>query len=473
MKMFVNVAIALMSVLASVFSPVMATETPISKETGSQHTDRTGLSLEAFITTATRNDKNFELILLDQLPLQYRRDVILPDRDVVVSLKQQYHFYLDAGRGSANTSMSLSKLFPDTGTDLSTNYTKPASTTGNSEANLQVLLSQPIARNAFGRSLQLEDKIIGIENEISQFQIIEAYEDYLASLTTAWYNWFSAYENLRVSRASYQSSQKLLNNILERQRQNIALPVDVNKMKLSLINKQENTAILQEVYDRISNLIYSAIRSTSGKNYHPSGTHSSPSLVNFKHEYNAFTQTSRTYKILNMLENKGTLEVQKAADDLLPSTNLLLGYQLDGEAWGTQAQENSFFAGISLSWSIGNRVNRANSEISKIKHKKTLLSNQNKYEEMRTNLSNIFLQIQREKELMEIADEKIRLAEAILEDETENYSFGKISLNDYISAVNAVDENRFSHTEHHVKLRKLHIEWLRLTDRLVDEQDIQ
>ncbi|MDH5692081.1 MAG: TolC family protein, partial [Gammaproteobacteria bacterium] len=95
--------------------------------------------------------------------------------------------------------------------------------------------------------------------------------------------------------------------------------------------------------------------------------------------------------------------------------------------------------------------------------------NLNKYEELRTNLLNLHLQIEREQKLMDIAQEKIDLAQAILKDETENYSFGKVSLNDYIDAVNDVDENRFSFTEHSVKLNKLLVEWKRLTDRLVDK----
>ena len=69
-----------------------------------------------------------------------------------------------------------------------------------------------------------------------------------------------------------------------------------------------------------------------------------------------------------------------------------------------------------------------------------------------------------------MSQKKIKLSEAILKDEAENYSFGKVTLNDYIDAVNRVDENRFSYTEHGVQLNKLLVEWLRLTDQLVDEQ---
>ena len=429
------------------------------------------LSLSEFIQTASKNDSSFEAILLDQLPLQYRRAIILPDSDFIASIKQQLH--LLTGQGLvADTRLSVAKLFPDSGTDVSVSYTKPATSTGSNDASLQLLLSQPIARNAYGKGSRIADKIIGIENEISRYQIIEAYEDYFASLTLAWYNWYSVYENLKVSRASYQSTQKLLENILQRQKQKIALPIDVNKMKLSLINKKENIIVLQEIYDSISNLIFNAMRYTGTDILVPAGPASLPSPIDFESDYENFTRTSRTYLMLKLLEEQGTMEVKKAADDLLPSTNLLIGYQLDSEAWGLREQENNFFAGISLNWPIGHHVDKAKYEITRIQHKKTRLSNLNKYEELHTNLKNLHLQIKRESNLIEVAEQKIKLAESILKDESVNYSYGKVSLNDYITAVNHVDENRFSQTEHAVQLNRLTVEWLRLTDKLVENDAV-
>lgn len=430
-----------------------------------------GLSLKEFIQRATRNDLTFETILIDQLPLQYRRDALLPDSDVILSIKHQYNFYLNQDRRNPETSLSLSKLFPYSGTNLSLSYSKSSSATSQTDdSSLQFLISQPIAKNAFGKGTRLLDRIIGLENDVSRYQIVEAYEDYLASLTAAYYNWYSAYENLKVGQASLRSSQKLLDNILERQRQKIALPIDVNKMELLLTGKKENLIVLQEIYDNLSNLIFKAIRHRGDTAYVPLKPDRPTRDVEFDRDYDNFTQHSRTYRILRLLEQQGTLQVAKAADDLLPSTDLLLGYKLEGQDWGIRDRERSYFAGISLRWPIGHSVDTANYKIAQIEHKKTLLSNRNKYEELHTNLKNLFLQIRREQKLISIAQKKIRLAAAILKDEAENYSFGKVTLNDYLVAVNQLDENRFRYTEHSVALNKLLVEWLRLTDQLVGEE---
>lgn len=430
------------------------------------------LTLRTFIETATKNDTTFEAILIDQLPLQYRRDALLPDRDIFVSLKQSYQFYLSPNHGSPDTALSLSKLFPDTGTDLSLTYSKPATTTSDNDASLQLLIAQPIAQNAFGKGFKLLDKIVGIENDIIRYQIVEAWEDYLASLVVAYYNWYSAWENLKVGEASLRSTQKLLDNIRERQRQKIALPIDVNKMKLSLVGKQENLIILQEIYNSHTRLIFKAIRNQNETAYIPTKPDTLAKDISFEQGYKAFTETSRTYTILNLLERQGTLEVKKAADDLLPSTSLIVGYELQGQDWGIKERQNSLSAGISISFPIGRHVGKAQYEITRIQHQKTLLANQNKYEDLRTSLKNLHSQIRREQKLMDISEQKIKLAEAILRDETENYSFGKVSLNDYIDAVNTADENRFSYTAHSVQFNILQAQWQRLTDQLVDEKTV-
>lgn len=436
------------------------------------------ISLDDFLRLAVKRDTIFETILLDQLPLKYRRSALLPDKDILMSIKQGYQLNLFDGHDYGTSTISLSKLFTHSATEVSMDYNKPTFADGD-RASLQVLISQPIAKNAFGKNDKLLDQIIGVENEVIRYQIVEAYEDYLAAITSAYYNWYSSYENLKVGKAALQSSKRLLNNILERQRQNIALPIDVNKMKLSLINKQENLILLQEAYANNTAIIMKSLQpeetqdQSPNTSYFPSKPKAPENNVDFDMDYAQFVKHSRTYQILDLLEKQGDLEVQQSADELLPSTNLTLGYQMNGQNWGDTAKEDSLFAGIEFSLPLGRSVARANTEIRRIQYRKTRLSNKNKQQELRVNLKNLFLQIQRERKLIDISRQKINLAESILKDESENYSYGKVTLNDYIVAVNTADENRFSHTAHKVQLYKLQVEWLRMTDRLVDESALQ
>ena len=73
---------------------------------------------------------------------------------------------------------------------------------------------------------------------------------------------------------------------------------------------------------------------------------------------------------------------------------------------------------------------RARLKISKAELEKTTLSFTNKHRKMYTAMFNLYSQIEKEKKLVRLYDEKIKIAVAVLKDEEQNYSFGRIKLND-------------------------------------------
>lgn len=432
------------------------------------------ISIDEFISLATKNDTVFEQILIDELVLQYRKDLKLPANDIVVAVKGQYDFMLSQNREEPATAVSLSRLFPYTGTTVSAEYEVTpsfSSTTSSSEFTFKV--SQSIARNAFGKSTRLQDKIIGFEVDVAEHQIIEAYEDYLATIIVGYYEWYEAYENLRVAESSYRENLKLLDNIKQRQKSSVALSIDVNKINLQVLAKEEALIELRERYQKTLNFVRQAIRYEGTEELIPD----EPDLyagvdVSFDKDYAEFTQTSRTYKILNLLEEKSSFEVAKNADDLLPSINLLFSYNAEGDDFGIKNEDNKVFAGVSMDWPLPDKVERAEYETSKVNLYKTKLSTTNAYYQLHTDIKNLFLQIERERQLASIAREKIELAQSVLKDEAKNYSFGKVTLNDYIAAVNVLDNNRFNLILHDAQRKKLLVEWLRITDRLIRKEEI-
>lgn len=429
------------------------------------------LSIEEFVELASANDTVFDEILIDELELRYKRTLALPAEDLILSVKAQYDLFLGQSRSEPDLTLSLSKLFPFRGTEVSLTYARtPSISSPVTSSSLAFLISQPIARNAFGRSTKITDKIKGIEIDVVRYQIIEAYEDYLAVLLATYYNWYSAYENLMIGRESYKENLRLLDNINKRRKQKIALPVDVNKVKLLVIGKRESVIVLEESYNNLANLIGKAIRHDFSAPLFPRAPSAYQAKeIDFENDYADFKTGSRTYAVLKLLEEKSSLEVESAADDLLPSTNLLLGYKVAGEDWEIGNNDKMAYVGLSVEWPLPGKVEKAEHELSLIGKRRTRLSSRNKYLQIETDLKNLDIAIEREKRLLAIAEEKIKLAGDILIEEAENYSFGKVTLNDYISAVNRLDENRFNKITHIVRLNKFLVEWLRLTDRLVDK----
>ncbi len=432
--------------------------------------DKNELTIEEFIKTAVENDTVFEEILIDELVLKYNKKINLSAGDLILAVKSEHEFNIDQEEYDPVASISLSKLFPYKGTGVSAEY-KTTSLSGSDSSEFILQITQPIAENAFGKSIIIQDKIIDKENKIAKYQIVESYEDYMALIITAYYNWYSAYEKLKIAESSYKQSLILLKNIRDRQSSKIALPIDVNKVSIQVLTKKESLIELKENYEKIHNFIKQAIRYKGKDTIEPvdplfyDNRH-----IEFEKDYKYFADTSRTYQILSFMEDKYELQLKEYADKLLPSTDLLLGYNIQGDGISLKNADSLVSAGISVSWPFPSQKEKAQYETAKISKQKNEISNTNKYIKLQTNLENLFLQIEREKKIISIVKEKIALSESILKDETENYSYGKVTLNDYIDAVNRVDENRFSMILHSVQLKILMTEWFRITDQLINNK---
>ncbi|MBN1899391.1 MAG: TolC family protein, partial [Spirochaetes bacterium] len=385
------------------------------------------LTLHGFITLACEKDKVFEEILKDEMTLQYQENLALPQHDLILSVKGQYDFALgEAGESGPQATVGLSKLFPSIGTTVSAEYNSTFySIVDSSRSELNLSLSQPIARNAFGRANRLLSQITGLEVAIASHQIVEAYEDYLAGLIRTYYSWYSAYANWQTASSSYQKNVKLLDNIKARKRSKIALQTDVNKINLQVLEKKGNLVSLSNDYQSILNMVKQAIAHQDREILVPDQPIPYKKQdISFEKDYDNFVLNSRTYNMLRLLDKKSELDVDRYADDLLPSANLLLGYTIEGADFSLKTEESKAYLGISLQYPLPGHKEKANYEISKIEQQKTALSATNKDRQLLTDLRNLYQEIEKERKLIELADKKIELAEDIAIDERKNYSYG-------------------------------------------------
>lgn len=99
-----------------------------------------------------------------------------------------------------------------------------------------------------------------MEIDVIRHQVVEAYEDYFAAVITAYFDWYEAYENLQIGESSYHENLKLMENIKERQKSSIALPIDLNKITLQVLAKKETLVELQEEHANALNFIEQTIR---------------------------------------------------------------------------------------------------------------------------------------------------------------------------------------------------------------------
>ncbi len=460
----------LIIIFLSIFAPV---STVFAQETKEADT----LSLDEFIELACARDRVFEQILVENLKLNYKKKLELPADDIVMSSKSEYvAFIKHHDDGYPVYELSLSKLFPYTGTELEAGYNSAMKDTilGDIDAEFYATVSQPVARNAFGRATRLLDKIAGMEIDIAKYQIAEAYERYLSSIIRIYYNWYEAYENVKTAENSYNENMKLLKNVQEREKSNIALPVDVNKVRLQVLLKEETLISVRNQFERYTNLLKKSIGYDAEEGLLPYPTDQYDGVViNFEEDYKRFRDESRTSMILDLLEEKSDIEVDKDADDLLPSIDLFAKYAIKADDRYLNKDDKRVMAGVTLEYPFPGQVEHAEYETSKVEHESRVLEKVNTHIRIYTELRNIYEEIERTRELIKISEEKIKTAQSIVDDDTINYSYGKVILNNFIDEVNQLDFNRFSKIQYSIKLKKLIIDWLTLSDQLVRRKDLE
>ncbi len=435
------------------------------------------LSLDEFVEFACARDKVFEQILVEGLKLKYKKKLELPADDIVTNFKSEYvAFIKHEDKGFPVYEMSLSKLFPTTGTEVEVGYNSTIKDTiiGNVDAELYAIISQPVARNAFGRATRLLDKIVGLEIDIAKYQIAEAYEQYLSSIIQIYYDWYESYENLKTAEHSYEENLKLLGNVERREKNNIALPVDVNKIKLQVLLKEETLVALKSTFDQYTNLLKKSIGYDVEEGLEPYSTDQYDDVsIDFEKDYERFREYGRTSMILDMLEEKSDIEVDKDADDLLPSVDLFTEYSIKSGDRELVKDDKKIMVGLSLEYPFPGQVEHAEYDTSKVEYERRVLEKVNTHIRIYTQLKNIYREIERTRELIAIAEKKVQTAQSIVDDDTINYSYGKVIINNLIDEVNQLDFNRFNKIQYSIKLKKLLIDWLTLTDELVRKKDLK
>jgi len=427
------------------------------------------LPLDDYVRLATERNRNFERILLDELPLHYQSILDLPPEDLMLAVKSEYRLRLGSNADYTDTELTLEKLFPSTGTRISSGYASGYSNR-NETSSFTLTVVQPVARNAFGHADRLLGRISSTATDIARYQVAEAYEDYLAGLMGIYYDWYAAYRNLETAQAAYQETKQLLDNIREKERYHIALPLDVNKIRIQAIGRREKVLEMQNNFIALSALVAEAIRDEGTNDYlpvDPEGGNSLEPQPNLGTLLATFRSSSRTSSILSLLEKKAGLSEAESARNLLPSINLRAGFSSTGEGHLLNDALDELFAGAEILWPLPGTREKAVHEIARIRTLQAGIENENRRLTLETSLLNLYRSIENQKRLITLANKKVEISLAVVEDELKEYRLGRTELNDLLDETNRLEDHRLTLISRQIELEKLVIEWQRLTDTLV------
>lgn len=424
------------------------------------------LTLVDFLKEAKKVNITFQQILIDELQVSFNQRIGLSAADIILSAQGDLVLNTDDGELSANESIGLSQLFPDTGTSWSLSIDNNHSLERSGMyTSFTALISQPLIRNAMGRLHHLQKKQIQINDEMLILQIREAYEDHMASLISLYYDWLLTYVIVDSTRISLIENQKLLRDIQDRYNNKIALLKDVNRIMLQVIEKKEQLITAQKDYANITNQIANALNIQQLNKYRPSLV--SNSLYKKKNEdINIIIQKTRQQQINDYLleSNKINNSILKA--DSLPQLDLFA--QLNRlESKQTNSTTTELNIGLSFESNLFQTQKKAEIEKSGWQMEKNRLVNQNKISDLHLRLSQLQENINYYQQVISSTQEKIELSKNIVLEENREYRIGKVSLDQLIRSKDQHDSYLTQLDIYKIKLETNKIEWLRLSDKLL------
>ncbi len=432
----------------------------------------TVLTLNEFIKKASAHG-TFKEILLQELVLKYNRILGTPQIQLLLDTGAQYGLNLgDENRGYLSGSVSLSSLFPVSGTTLSLEYdTAPAAATNTQTSSIGLKVEQSVLKNAFGASSRLQELMAGNEETLARYQILEAYEDYLAQVIDYYIEWNISYQNMLYKEKSLNAGKTLLNLTKRKQQYGIALPLDVNKATLQTLSDQEQLNQARDSYESSRKRVALLIGLGGGEfPYIPGEFNPAVNDPQLKRQQQMFLSRSRTIKMLDLLLRIAKQELDLALDDLLPTATVYTAYNLTGDDFlPANSTSSDLELGFSLSLPLFNTQANAKAEIQKNSLDKTALSGMNQKEELGLQLDTLLQTITFLRAQLDLAEQKLKIARLIVDQEQVQYNQGRAGLNDLLNAYQTLDSINQSRLQTMSDLAKNYIEWLRFTDSLVDD----
>lgn len=424
---------------------------------------------DEFIQAALKNDRQFEILLAEEMKIKYRAALSKTPDDIIAAVRGSYGYALPGtGHKGSFTIVSLSKLFPSAGVKLSGSYTAEKGTHGSEASAASLSVSVPVVRNAFGLADRMISEIAGYEKEIALLQAAEAYENYVAHLLKVYYSWHSDYASMQAGAASLAEAERFHKNMIERKRSGVAYEADVQKSRMQLAEKKSAAAELEFKYLQSLNFIKLVLND-------PEPVPGKPGVFaekNIEGSVNEIFSRTRPGIIAEIAVKKAGVSEAKAFNMLLPAVEISAEVRTQGTGYALTSNSNSVFAGFSASLPVfASSQDMARYEIEKLENARSRVSAGYGRKTYVMKIENLKAAVETRREQSLLAAEKEEAAEAVLREEKRNYSQARISLNDLINAVNSAEQAKFARINAEAALSAAVIDYRRETDTLVEKNE--
>ncbi len=421
------------------------------------------LNIREFIDLAKQNDPDFQKISHDKKQLEFFMDQNSPYQPTIFTHEHEYGVDSKNNLETSNFSTSISKEFVDTGTKLSLGYSG-SDRSDREEEVTEFNIEQSLYKNLFGKTSRLRKSAIKSEEQVITLQLLESYEDYIGYIITQYLDFQKLYLDKILSEKIHQEALKLQKNILRKKQKNIATSIDLDRANLQVLLREE------DMINKRKNFMskWTIIKKITGQD-----EIIIPEINMNKLLDKVFSESSieklRVYKIVDLQEDIAKKELKLSDYDNRPSLKLVAGYRMDeSKRYSTSIDSNELLAGIKFQMPLGNLVGKANNKSAAFNLDTIRISKKSLVSELSRNLSDLQSQLKelRKKEI--VSKNKVKIMARILKDEENKYQYGKINLDQLIDSKNSFISYRFDHQSDLLNINTKIIEFLSLTDQLLE-----
>ncbi|MDA3851428.1 MAG: TolC family protein [Spirochaetaceae bacterium] len=423
------------------------------------------LGLQKFLELTGANDPEFPVMLTQSAMLSWENILDIPAEDWTIGVSSELEMnFPDTQWDDIGGTLSLSRQFKSTGTIIDTDYTASSGQSG-----LSFYIGQELAQGAFGRGHQYNVDQADINQRLARFQLTEVYEDYLAAAASIWFDWQLSYAGLQNAQLSYEENQRLLENVRRRAANSIASSSDVDRSLLQMLTKEETLITAQADYQQKTLLIHRYTGLPEALEIIPEDFISFPENWEVSLPESAKNLNTRSSKILQLLIDTAENQYLLQQDDILPSVQLYLNYDINGSGYNFENLGSTLSFGISAEIDWPNPHGQASLERLRLNHLKEQQTADSRLQGYWWDLRLLYSRIELIDKLLISAQKKSDAAQRVYQARNEDYRQGRCTLTELISDQNSLQSARHVLLTRKINSNALRLEWFRLTDQLVTE----
>lgn len=425
-------------------------------------TRATELTLSRFVHMAEKHDPQFRSILKDEERGRFISDLNLPGDGVVISLGDEYISGSEDSGKSFSMSAAVSKDFTQSGTRLSFKHNRTRGDDGIEDLS-EFRIEQDIFKNALGRDIRKQKTYLEKERQIIQTEATEAYENYLREITEFYIDLQTSTLMLKISENGIDEARQLFHYMKQKQKQNVALQVEVDKAELQFLQRQEDHASVYNTFIVHHKKVESIIGVDDFN-------------LNFQDETFDKADPSeetrmadlRFMRILSLRRDIAQHKIALSDSAQDPSVRLIAGLNIDGsEKTISGSYRKEALVGINLEIPMWD--SKLNAEKSKALHDSEKITLDEKlavslFLRQKKELQASFEEIRK---VSELNQKKTELASRILKAENERFQNGRIEPDRIIELQTALQNARINQQKSQLRYKKQVVRWLALNDLLL------